>query len=110
MKHLFCLFSQGWEMNTSGRQAPIWLTKVTFSGWPTDDRSHSQTGTLANRTTSGMKTAKKRTVWNCGIVMARGSSGMIHHAASRRSSYAKYNDEESDCSISFGIDALSRYK
>lgn len=97
-------------MNTSGRRVPIWLMRVTFSGWPTDDRSHSLTGMLANRTTSGMKTAKKRTAWNCGIVTERGSSGMIHHVASKRSSYAKCNDDEADCSISFGIDTLSLYK
>lgn len=97
----FCLFSQGWEMNTSGRRALIWLTRVIFSGWPTDDRLHSLTGTLANRTISDMKTVKKRTAWNCGIVTARGLSGTIHHVVSRRSSYAKCNDEETVCSISF---------
>lgn len=82
-------FWQAWDMNISGYRAPIWRTRATFSGCRPEDRSHSPIGMPGNRTTSGMRTARRRTASNYGIVMAKDSNGTIHPAVLRLISFVK---------------------
>lgn len=70
-------------MNISGFRAPIWQTRATFSGCQPDDQSLLPIGMQANRTTSAMKTARRRTVWSYGIATAKASNGTILLAALR---------------------------
>lgn len=78
-------------MSTFGRLELIWRTKEISSGWPMVDPSPSQIGTLANRTISDTKMAKRKIAWNCGIVTEKDSNGTIHRAASKRILCAKCN-------------------
>lgn len=78
-------------MSTSGPQALIWQMREVSSGCPQGVPLPLQIGMLENQITSATRMARRKTAWNCGIAMARDSSGMILHAVLRLISSVKYN-------------------
>ena len=83
---------QDWVTNTSGHRGRTKLKRACSSGCQPAVLWRSRTGTRENPTTSGTRTEKKSTVWNCGTAMGKDSSGTTRPVRLRHSSCAKCRD------------------
>ena len=92
IEYYWFVTKQDWVTNTSGHRVRTKLKRAYSSGCQLADRLHLRTGTRVNQTTSGTRTGKKSTVWNCGIAMGKDSSGTTRPVRLRHSSCAKCRD------------------